>query len=213
MPKVHRLRVILGLKKMNFPELLGQAKAIYKGLSGHPSIFVTPNPPLAVLDTKINALDDAQQETSTLTKGMTALRNLKAEELITSLETARAYVQELVDANPEQGEAIITAAAMKAAAMPVYEKPILDASQIQPGAPVRLAGNVRLLTAGIPGKVFFNWQMRPSGGSTWVDRPSTPNGQTEIAGLSPLTTHEFRVSITSSKGTGVWSQAVTLLVR
>ena len=79
--------------------------------------------------------------------------------------------------------------------------------------PVRVVVNVGALTAGIHGKVSYNWQMSVNGSGLWGDLPSTPLGHTEVANLAPLTTHAFRVCVTSAKGTSEWSQAVALLVR
>ncbi len=58
----------------------------------------------------------------------------------------------------------------------------------------------------------FNWQSTLDG-KTFTSQPSTPISRTSIANLPPLTEVGFRVCITDSKGTGAWSQVVTVLVR
>jgi len=42
--------------------------------------------------------------------------------------------------------------------------------------------------------------------------PSTPLASTTVTGLTPLTTYEFRVSLTDKSGEGPWSQALSFLV-
>jgi hypothetical protein len=212
MTTVHRLRAVLGLQKKNFPDLLAQAKAIFNGLSGNATLFVTPNPSLATLQTRIQAFDEAQQMAGTRAKGAAAARNLKAGELITSLETARAYVQELADGSPEQAASLIECAGMTVGQVTAYSKPLLQATQSKPQSPVHVIANVGALTARTSGSVFFNWQYSDDGGKTWIPAPSTPQGHTYVAGLTPMVTYSFRVSVTNSKGPGAWSQVVARLV-
>jgi hypothetical protein len=75
-----------------------------------------------------------------------------------------------------------------------------------------ILANVALLSARTGKKVFFNWQYSGDGGKTWITAPSTPYGRTDIAGLTPMTTYSFRVSVTDAKGPDAWSQVVTVLV-
>jgi hypothetical protein len=213
MGTVHRLRAVLGLQKRNYPHLLGRAKAVHNGLSGNPTMFVDPNPSLAVLLGKIVAFDQAQQAADTRARGTAATRDLRAREVITSLETARTYVQELVDANPEQGAALIEAASMTVGQVRPYTKPLLSAKQDHPNGAVHVTANVGVLTGGASGRVFFNWQSSGDGGQTWTPAGSTAYARNDFAGLTPMETHAFRVSVTDANGAGAWSQPVSLLVR
>ena len=94
-----------------------------------------------------------------------------------------------------------------------YAKPILAAKQGPEAGAVILAANARALTGGSQRKHFFNWQYSADGGKTWVAMPSTPKAKTTLDGLTPLTTYELRVSVTTSDGTtGAWSQTFAFLV-
>ena len=212
MATMPRLHAVLGLQRRNFPQLLARAKAIYNGLSGNSTLFVTPNPSLATLQARIQAFDQAQQAAGTRAKGAAAARDLKAGELITSLETARTYVQELADGSPEQAAVLIEAAGMTVGQGREYSKPFLQAMQRQPSSPVHVIANVGALTANTSGGVFFNWQYSGDGGKTWSTAPSTPQGDTYVTDLTPMMTYSFRVSVTDTKGPGAWSQDVALLV-
>jgi hypothetical protein len=206
-----RILVILGLKKKNYPLLLARAWAIYNAILAKPALFVTIN--VALILTRIQAFEEAQKQLATGAKGTASTRNLAAAALVTCLETARALVQELVDASPEQGAVIIDAAAMLMGTVKAYAKPLLKATQSQPSGAVHLVANVALLTAGTKGKVFFNWQYSSDGGKTWITAPSTPHGNTDLAGLTALETYSFRASVTDKNDTTTWSQVVTLFVR
>ena len=213
MNKVRRSRVVLGVKANNKPALLDKGYAVYNGVSAHPEVFVTPNPPLPLLKGRLVAFHEAQQAVGTGTKGAAAVRDNKAFELITILETGRGYVQELCDASPEQAAVIAKAAAMRIGEPQKHNKPLLQAKQRQAGSAVQIVANVGVLTEATKGRVFFNWQVSADGGATWINAPSTPRGRTEIAGLTALVTYAFRVSVTDAKSTGAWSDAVTFLVR
>lgn len=205
-----RILVILGVRRRDYPRLLARGWAIYNALLAKPLLFATIN--VALLLSRLQAFDAAQQATDTRAKGTVPTRNLAAAALMTALETARAMVQELVDATPDQGALIIASAAMFSKTVGVYDKPLLAATQRQAAGPVHLAANVAVLTAGTKGKVFFNWQTSADGGQTWTSAPSTPHGNTDFAGLTPLLTHSFRASVTAQGNTTPWSQVVTLLV-
>ena len=208
-----RIRAALSIPKSKVPAVLTQAKAIYNGLGANTALFPSPNPSLAFLLGQIQALDTAQQATLTKTKGTAAVRNTKRDALVTSLESERMYVQSLCDANPEQAVAIITAAGMAVAKLPVHDKPVLQAKPGSASGSVVLVANAGLLVGkGVSKKSTFNWQSSTDGGKTWNSAPSTPLASTEITGLPAMTVVSFRVAATVSKTTGAWSQVITLLV-
>ncbi len=75
-----------------------------------------------------------------------------------------------------------------------------------------LDANVALLTAGLKGKFFFNWESTIDG-KTYVTLPSTPNHTTSVANLTPLTTYGFRVCVTNANRVlGPWSQTLYFVV-
>lgn len=213
MSTVNRIRVVLGLKRSNYPDLLVKGTGVYNGFSGNPAIFADPNPTLPILGARLQAFSQAQQTALNRAKGSAAVRDQKAGDLVTSLETARAYVQERCDESPEQALAIIIAAGMKAAETPSFNKPVLQAKQRKPGSPIEIVANVGVLTADAKGRVFFGWQHSADGGATWISLLPTPHGNTTIANLAPGATYSVRANVTDATGPGPWCQAVTFVVR
>ena len=214
MGNILRYRAVLGLEPRNYPQVEERGQTIFGGLSGRPDLFVTPSPTLAVFQAKFAAFTSAQHAAvATRARGTAAARKACAGEFITCLETSRTYVQGLMDAStPDQATILATAAGMFLARASAYSKPALQAQQAAPSAAVEIQAHVGMLTNYSGHKVFFNWQSSADGGKTWVNAPSTPYGHTSIAGLTPLTTYAFRVSVTDAGGQGEWSQAVTLFV-
>ncbi len=213
MDKTHRARVILDLRRTNYPHLIGRGGDICSGLEGHPSLFLAPNPAVPVLEGYLQDLILAHQDVRDRVGGAAETRLVKANVLVTGLVGAQAYVQGIIDnAPPDQGPMIAKAAGMPIALPPTYVKALLKATQEAPGAPVHLDANVTMLTADVKGKVYFNWQVSGDGGKTWLSVPSTPHGSTDVTGLTALQTYAFRVSIQSRKGAGEWTDPVTFFV-
>lgn len=212
MGSFRRVRAVLGINRDDILGLLQGGKAILSGLSDHPDLFVDPQPKIGILQGKILSLEQSQQLATTRVKGACAARDAKAVELMTALETARAYVQSLADENPEKAKAIIEAAAMYVAAVGTYKKPLLEATQDVPGGPVLLAVNVGALTAEAMGKVLYEWQMSSDGGTTWGFATPTTHGHTELDGLTVGQSYEFRVRFCDTKGAHAWTQTFTYVV-
>jgi len=213
MTTIQRIRIVLSLETEKVPALLPQSKTIYNAFATNASLLPTPPVPLPTLLAQIQDLDTAEQATKTGTKGTVAVRNAKRAVLVTTLESLRMYVQSLCDSNPEQAPALATAASMAVAKLPLHAKPVLQAKPgASSGAVILIANATLLIGRGVRKKATFNWESSADGGKTWVTAPSTPLSSTSVVGLTPLTTYAFRVSVTVSKTTGEWSQAVTLLV-
>jgi hypothetical protein len=209
----HRVRAVLTLPKTKVATLLAIAKAVYNAFQSNQGLLPQPIPPLPVVQGQIQALDVAQQATSTRARGTAATRNAKRDVLVTSLESWRMYVQTLCDANPEQAEALVAAAAMTIAKVPLHAKPVLAARLGVVSGTVTLEANATLLVGrGVKKHAAYQWQYSADGGKTWTNAPATPLASTTIEGLTPLTTYAFRVAATVSKTVGAWSQAVTLIV-
>ena len=213
MSAMSKVRVVTKANKNKVPLFLAVCQAILASITAHPTLF--PNLPvlLTLLQSQVTSLDSFQQQAKLRVPGATEARNTARDQLAISVEAIRAYVQGLCQTSPAQAASLVQAASMQLAASPVRSKPILGAKQgaAQAGI-VNLAANATLLSGGKKkGNRLFNWEYSLDG-KVWVAVPSTPYAQTTIAGLTPLTTYQFRVSLTDKSGTGAWSQALSFLV-
>jgi hypothetical protein len=208
---LRRLRAALGLDSKRPLVFLSQCNAIYTGLEENKTLFVTPNPALAVMLQQIQDATAAQQLVGKV-KGAGATRDAKFGVLRTSMESQRMMVQGLCDQSPDQAAALIAAAAMKGVAVGTRHKELLALKNGLPSGTVLLDANARLLDSTSRHKTY-NWESTVDG-KTFSPMPSTPNPKTSIVNLTPLTTVGFRVSVTVSKQPqGAWSQVVSILVR
>jgi len=212
MNAVNKVRVVTKGKKYNVPFFLVVCQSILAGITAHSSLFSNMPVLLTLLQAQVAALVASQQQTKARIPGASQARDTARDELAVSIEAIRAYVQGLCDLAPQQAATLVQAAGYKLAVAPVRAKPILGAKQGAQSGVVILEANATLLSGGRKkGSRSFNWAYSLDG-KVWVAVPSTPYATTTITGLTPLTTYEFRVSLTDKNGEGSWSQALSFLV-
>jgi hypothetical protein len=181
------------------------AKTILAGLGDHPSIFVTPNPSLATLKADIDALDAAETQALSRTKGAVEARNAKLSVVVNDIHVARTYVNQLAAADSTNAAAIISAAGFAIRKPSVQHKQLLAAKQ----GPV--PGAVVLMAKAVAPKANYDWQWSLDQ-KTWTDVPSTLVARTSVASLSTAVIHYFRFRARTKAGQGDWSDVVTLIV-
>ena len=203
--KVPRAIAILKLGN-TVPLVLAQSKAIVSEIVANPTIFITPNPPVAVLDAQISALEVAQTATLTRVSGAVEIRNVKLQELIQSLHVARTYVEATANANPSSAPATIKAAGLLVKKAAVRSKPDLDVKQ------GTIAGTVTILAKSAGPRTAYSWQWSLDQ-KAWTDLPQTIQARTSMVDLAAGVTHYFRFRVLDKAGVGDWSDVVSLMVK
>jgi hypothetical protein len=207
-------RATYGTKKSNVPGVENRAQMMYNNITLNIAMFTALPMTMVAFLALITALTAAQQTArGTNAKGSSTVRNTKRNALWSAMGLLRAYVQSLADAlDPEGATALIEAAGLLVATTTPRHKDVLSAT-LTTGGVVHLEAFVALLVgpADASKKALFNWQQSLDG-KTWTDLHATPLGNTVVLGLTPLTTYQFRVSVTIGTVTGPWSQAVSIFV-
>jgi len=207
MSTTNQNRVFVALKLPTpVPELTKVAQAIIAAQTNNPHI-ASPSPPLATLTAALDALVTAETATKTRAAGTVAARNVARTNLLTLLHAAKANVQQLADASPEQGEAIVTSAGMAVRRTAAHTKPPFAA---KPGA---VSGTVVLAARAAAMRASYEWEWSGDGGKTWTAVPPTLQAKTEIPGLPVATTVQFRFRAVTKAGAGDWSQPTALVVK
>jgi hypothetical protein len=209
---IPRTRVALGVSQRSYPPLIVRANAVQAAIAANPALFPSPNPTPAVFLVQIQTLEAAQQRTNAKVPGASADRNAAGSVVITSLGELRTYVQGLCDASPEKAAQIIAAASMKAIVTTPAHKAVIAAKLGVPSGSVLLRANKHALVGKTSAMCTFNWEYSLDGGKTWLSVLGTPVPATTIAGLAPLATVSFRVSVTTKKVTGAYCQPVSIIV-
>ena len=207
----YKVRVVLKVSKGNVPLFLACCKAVCAAMTAHAAAYAGAPITMAAFLVLIQNLEAGQAQVRTRVIGAAAARNEARDALVVAVEQLRVFVQTLCAASPQSAATLAANAGMKLAAVPVRAKPVLGVKEGPQGGSVVLTANVQLLDKGKAGKCF-NWEYSLDG-KTWIAVPTTPLSTTTIGGLTPLTTYSFRVSVTTKKVQGLWSQDVSFLVR
>lgn len=207
MSTTNQNRVFVALKLPTpVPKLIKVAQAIIAAQTGNPHI-PSPSPPLATLTTALDALVTTETATKTRAAGTVAARDVARTNLLSLLQATKANVQQLADASPEQGDAIVTSAGMAVRKTAAQTKPPFAA---KPGA---VSGTVVLAARAAAVRASYEWEWSGDGGKTWTAVPPTLQAKTEIPGLPVATAVQFRFRAVTKAGAGDWSQPTTLLVK
>ncbi len=202
---VHRVLAVLSAPKP-VSALITYARTVVTRMTGNP-YFPVPAPTLAAVTTAIDDLEVAEKAALSRTKGAVATRNEKRAVLLGLLKQLCAYVQGIANADATNGPAIIESAGL-AVRKTVTRKPRVFAAK--PGS---LSGVAKLVAASAGPRSSFEWEYSTDGGKTWIAAPATVQAKTEIPGLTPGATVQFRYrTVTPKAGQGDWSQSVQLLI-
>jgi hypothetical protein len=212
--KQKRAKGTLGIKRRVAPSALKRAKLMEKGLGDNAGLLPNPNPALAVFSNQIVLTDKAQVAVGQGGKGAGAARDVQLAMLSGMMDSELVYIQSVADAGtPDQAVSTLLAGGVEIGGFGQHIKEILAVTQGPTAGSVDLEAYARaLLGDSYRRKHFFSWEYTLDG-KTFIGMPSTPDAQTTLTGLTPLTTVGFRVAVTVSKTPmSAWSQVVTVLV-
>jgi hypothetical protein len=211
-----RPRGSFGATKKNIPAVIGRAQTMHDSITTNAGMFASPTITMSAFLALIAGLVTAQQTaTSTRTRGTASLRNTKRDAVWTAMESLRTYIQGLADTmTAENARALIQAGGLVVSRTGSHYKAVLTAALTTTPGTVHLAANVSALVskADVNRKKTLNWQLSTDGGRTWSNASATPYADTDIPGLTLMTTYSFRVSVTVGRTAGAWSDPVNILV-
>jgi hypothetical protein len=210
-------RAVFGTTKKNISGVLNRAQAMHDSIVANAASFGSPPITMVAFLALIATLAAAQAAvTATKAKGAAEARDAKRNVLWTAMLSLQAYVQALSNVlSHADAAALIKAAGMVVAKSAANRnKPVLTATLTSVPGNVHLQASRTALVgkADAAKRVTFAWQWSADGGKSWTSAPSTPYAETDIPGLTLMTTYSFRVSVTVAKTTGAWSQPIGILV-
>jgi len=166
----------------------------------------SPNPPLATLQTQIDTLNTKKALAKARAVGAVADRDAVMKVCALSLNSERAYVESVCNANPTNALTIAEDAGMTLRAVIAREKPPLAAKA------GKVSGTVVLAAKATKGAKANNWEYSVDGGKTWVDLAQTTKATTTVPNLQPGITVEFRQRVLTKTGVSDWGQSISHLV-
>jgi len=194
-----------------------KAKGMAAGMVANPTLFTSPPVPPAQLAAAAQVVDVAQGQVALHTKGAAETRDIAWLALKKGVRNVVVYVQGLCDAAPdaEHRAAICAAATLGTKKAATHAKAVLAAALTTTLGTVALAANASLIVASGTGKVkrrTYLWRYTINGGQTFVNADPTPVAHTHIANLPLNASVGFQIAAKDSKGTGAWSQTVSIFV-
>jgi hypothetical protein len=202
---IHRVLVVL-LLPTHVADQLKYGEAVQAGLTNNPS-FPTPDPVITAFGTALTKYSAAETAAQTRAKGTVAARNAARVVFIGALQTVKARVQTVADANPEQAEAIITSAGL------AVKKPTARQKQTFAVKYGHTSRTVEVIAKAAGPRTCYAWQYSLDGGKIWTSVPNTMQSHTTIAQLPVATTVEFGYQVTTKDGMGDWSLPTSILVK
>lgn len=179
-------RVLASLKlPSSAPALIIRASEIVAAMKGN-AWFPKPNPPLAKVQTAIDALSKAAADALSNTVGLATRRNDAQKKLSDLLHRLKAYVQGVANDNAEHAVAIIESAAMYVVGRKVLAKPLLQV------LPAGVSGSVRLVARAVAKEASYLWEKSEDGGKTWIRIRRTAQAKTQVKDLVPGKRYGFR---------------------
>jgi hypothetical protein len=187
-------------------DLLIYARSIVEAMTGNPW-FPAPLPSLAKVQAAIDALEKAQADTLSRTKGLAALRNLALKKLVDLLNRLKAYVQAVANDNPDFAVSIIESARMNVVGSAPGRKLVLA---VYRGA---VSGSVRLVARAVAKEASYEWQVSDDEGKTWITLPRTMQAKTTVSSKRPGKTYGFRFRAVTRRFTTNWCDPVFYVVQ
>jgi hypothetical protein len=215
MASVRRARGILKIDTKKTVSVVGRANAMCDGIDDHPAVFPSPSVPTATVRDQITVVNKCETVAKTRAVSAASARTVQRNLLVGMLETELNYIQGRADkaSTYDQAVSVLQAGGVVVAGVAQRQKEVIEIKQGPKPGSVVLDANVGMLTAGLRGKFFFNWQSTLDG-KVFTTLPSTPNHLTTVENLPTLTSVGFRVSITDAQGVmREWSQTMYYLVR
>jgi hypothetical protein len=214
MASVRRARGNLNINKKNTVSVVGRANVMCDGIDGEPSTFPSPTVPTATVRNQVTVVNKCETVARGRAIGAATARDVQRTLLVGMLEADLTYIQGCADKalTYDQAVHVLLAGGVVVSSVGRRQKEVIEIKQGPKPGSVVLDANVAMLTAGLRGKFFFNWQSTVDG-KVYATLPSTPNHLTTVENLTPLTSVGFRVSVTDSKGVVQgWSQTMYFLV-
>ena len=214
-PGANKMKAVLNLNNANAEEVLRVGKNVPKGFSDNPTVFTSPDPPLATsaahtadLDAKISAVTTAAQAHT----AAVLARDASAAVVMADLNVSLPYVQKVSGGDP----VIIAKANLDTKVQPT---PVGKLPQVQ---------NLSLTTGDTPGTVDSHWNsvsgshgyehMHCTGDPTveanWTMVAGSTGSKASHTGLTSGTRLWSRVRAKAPKtvNNGPWSQPATIIV-
>jgi hypothetical protein len=192
---------------MNMPrrihDFIYQAEFIANCLANDP-IYAAATPPPATFEAHLTLLQQAAQNVYTRALGSVEARRAALATVQNDLHALCTFVQQLAEASPEAGPAIIADAGMS---IKNATGPVRSGFVVKQG---RVSGTARLIARAEGTRASYEWQYSLDE-ETWLSLEPTMHASQDVPGLVPGKVYFFRYRSLTKAGVGAFRQVVSLL--
>lgn len=188
-------------------DFIQYVKTIVLNIGDHPLIFVTPNPALAGVTTRIEELDAAQTLAETRVTWSAAARDVAYNLSLDDLLKLLAYVQMLADSTNDEMQAIsiIEASGFSLKNKGVRVKAPLSIKQLSDST-------VKLSSKSAGRKATYYWR-KSVDGTAWEDEPNTLVAKTVVTGLTRGQIMYYQTRALTKEGFSTWTASVSFALQ
>jgi len=188
------------------PAVIARAKHIVSSIAANPSIFKTPNPPIAVSNAHISDAEAAQAAVATRAQGAVEVRDAKLRIVMADLRTTALYVEEVANLDVPTAEATIRASGLEVRKATARTKQDFAVKQ------AAVSGSVTLDAKAAGTRAAYNWQSSLDQ-KVWTDLSQTVKARVTVTGLGVGVLYYFRVCSVTRNGKSDWSHVESLFVK
>ncbi|MCW3076134.1 MAG: hypothetical protein JWO32_743 [Bacteroidetes bacterium] len=185
------INVALNMSSMSVSQKIKFGRQVADAMANHPSVFTTPIPSLAVVNSAINDLEIAMQDASDGGKSKTALMHDKEQTVYLHLKNLARYVEIIASGNAE----IIHLATFSVKAVGIKQNIDFDIFLPDDLGAVGLKCKARK-------KVMYRWEYckDPMGANQWLVGNITSVSSSFIGNLESNVKYWFRVVLITVAG-------------
>jgi hypothetical protein len=162
---------------------------------------------LAIFQSDVDALAQAESNTRTRTASSFAARDVRLSRVVADLDFIRAYAQFLVDASPEDAPVI----AAKAGMVVTHARNVARSSLRLTKSKTMVHG-VDAFAKVTATRQSHYWQYSIDGGRTFIDAGMTSKGRTTLGAFTPGMTVVVRHRSFDRNALGDWGDPVAIIV-
>ena len=191
----------------NISSYISEVQGVYAKIYANAGGIYPPPAWLPALSTKINDLDNAENNVQKDAPNAVATRNTAWVLVDLAMGDVVDFVNSLARNNQPNAVLLITGANMVVIDRGVRVKEILSAKR------GKLSGTANLRAKKVPYAKSYVWEYSIDGGITWITTIKiTPGGNTVVTGLATLTIVHFRYYAVTTRGNTDYCNAVYCVI-
>jgi hypothetical protein len=188
------------------PKFIPAVRTIIKCIGDHPTIFISPEPPLSTITGNLDLMTIAESVAKTHVTGSAAQRNVVYDKVVVNLRSLNRYVNRLANnaGKEETAIAIIEASGFRVRKKGIHTKPKVAAKWGDK------EGEIKLRAVSFGRNAYYMWQASTDG-QEWETVKITLVANCKVDSFSPGTKMYFRLHVVGKKKEEITEQVSIII--